>query len=396
MISKLPIINSPISFEELHFAATHIRDEFIAEEFSFALSQLFQLKYAYLTNSGISSFYAVLKTLQETSNKKEVILPAYTAGSLLVAVKKAGLIPVLCDISLKDFNLDADKLLGAVSQDTLAIVCVHMFGIPMREIASIKEKIPPGVFVIEDCAQSMGSKIKGRLTGKFGDVSFLSFNRGKNLTMYGGGCVLTNEGDLADKIQRNVRKLSAERGTFDTVEILLKVVAFSFAVSPLVYGLGYPIIYRFKETAPPEDFKVMRLTNFQAGLGLLLLKKMDDFFAKRHKNGMYIINKLKEKSELILPEIMIEDYPVFNRLPILFRDPQKRKAAERHLWASGIETSRMYEVPLHKMFLLDYKADDFPAANRLAECLLTLPVHPLVKEADLSKMVFVIEKSLSE
>jgi len=80
------------------------------------------------------------------SPHSEVILPAYTAGSLVVAVGKAGLKPVLCDISLDNYNAAAPDMLRLVGADTLAVVCVHMFGIPVDGIEKLRQGMPAGVF----------------------------------------------------------------------------------------------------------------------------------------------------------------------------------------------------------------------------------------------------------
>lgn len=386
MISKIPIIGSALNYQDLLSAFRQANNKSILDEFRIKLFSFIPSRHIYLTNSGISSFYIILKALKEKSAKKEVILPAYTAGSLVVAVVKAGLKPVLCDISLEDFNLDRDVLLKVISQDTLAVVYVHMFGIGIGDIEQLRKRIPPDIFLIEDCAQSMGTRIKDKPTGSFGDISFFSFNRGKNLPLCSGGCIATNNEEIAVAIEKNIKGLKVA----PDFSLPFKILAFSLTAHPYIYGLGYFFISHFKETRPPKDFTVKKFTAFQASLGLTLLKKAEKLFSRRYQNGILLLNALKAIPGIILPKISENTYPVFNRFPVLFKDLKKKENVEKRLWKDGIETSRMYLAPLHQMFDLGYKKQDFPNANYFAKHLLTFPVHPLVQKEDLLKIIKVI------
>lgn len=385
------IVGSPITPSDIRRALKYAGSGSFREEFCAVLAKFAEAQYVYAVNSGISSFYIILEALRGLSPKKEVILPAYTAGSLVVAVRKAGLVPVLCDISLEDFNLDVDSLQGVISEKTLAIVGVHSFGISIKDIKGARRKIPDNIFFIEDCAQSMGSKVKEKETGVFGDVSFFSFNRGKNLPLCGGGCIATNNGKIAAGIEEKIKNLG-EQGLFSNISSLLAVTSFSLAVKPFVYGAGFGLISRFKDNAPPQDFKIAEMNGFQAKLGLLLMRKKEELFLRRYENGMRLIRGLLGVNGIILPKIQEYTRPAFNRLPIVFKYPGKRTAAQKRLWECGIEASPMYSKPLHSMFSLGYKKEDFPNANYLAERLLTLPAHPAVEQEALSKIVETIRQ----
>ncbi|MFC1599200.1 DegT/DnrJ/EryC1/StrS family aminotransferase, partial [Candidatus Omnitrophota bacterium] len=179
VFKKLPIAATPLGFWKAFSSLKGLPGGAKAQnKFTQALSSSINRKYLFFFNSGLASFFIILKMLQETSSRKEVILPAYTAPSLVVAVKKAGLIPVLCDISLDDFNVDFVSLSHLVTEKTLCILGVHMFGIVSTGLSDLKKRFPD-VFIIEDCAQSMGSKLDGITIGALSDISFFSFNRGK-------------------------------------------------------------------------------------------------------------------------------------------------------------------------------------------------------------------------
>lgn len=391
MIRKIPIIRPDISASDIIRGFKSLCAGSSSEEFIAVLSGFTRAKFICTVNSGLAAFYILLKALQEKSFKKEVVLPAYTAGSLITAVRKAGLKPVLCDISLKDFNMDKDVLSGALSGDTLAVVAVHMFGIPVRDIAGFRAMIPEGTWFLEDCAQAMGSKVSGLPVGCFSDAGFFSFNRGKNLSVFSGGCICTNNEDIAAGVRSAVRGLR-KAGPLSGSLLLFKTAALVLATNPMVYGLGYPFISRFKDIAPAMDLSARPLSDFQAGLGSVLLEGCREDFSARHKNGAFIIEGLRGNDGVILPDISGRIYAVFNRLPLLFRDARLLERKQRELWDAGIESSRMYDMPLHHMFELGYKKEDFPNADYLAGHLLTLPVYPLLKKQYLEKMIEVIRK----
>ena len=185
MYRKIAIIGHPIGLLDLFFAVFNRKAK---RSLCKKIKNIFRARHVFLTNSGMASFYIILSVLKKLHRGREVILPSYTASSLIVAVRRAGLKPVLCDISLDDFNADLSDLAGRINKDTLCVVSVHMFGIPWSGIKGLnKKRGRQNIFVVEDCAQAFGAKIDGSPVGLFGDIGFFSFNRGKNLPAYEGG-----------------------------------------------------------------------------------------------------------------------------------------------------------------------------------------------------------------
>lgn len=385
----IPIIGYKVTLSDLFsgFKGFFLRNS--KNEFQEILSAFIQSKHVYFTNSGISAFYSILQALKKKSPKREVILPAYTAPSLVVAINKAGIKPVLCDISLEDFNMDIGAMWKIVSSKTLCVVCVHMFGIPVRNIKELKNELPDEVFLIEDCAQAMGSEIGDSFVGNFGDIGIFSFNRGKNLPTYGGGGIFTNSDELAGDVENILNKLRVP-GLIYEISLFIKFLCLSIVFKPFFYSLLYPFISHFKEDKVPTDFTMKPYTSLQAGLGMALFKRFDESCMKRYKNAMIIINGLKDSEGIILPKVQDNLMPAFNRLPIVFKDIELREKVEREFVKSGIEVSRLYLKPLHHIFDLGYDKKEFPNSVYLAERLLTLPIHPLVVEDTLEKMVNLI------
>ncbi|MCG8429862.1 MAG: DegT/DnrJ/EryC1/StrS family aminotransferase, partial [Candidatus Omnitrophica bacterium] len=346
MIRKLPVVSSVFGWGDIADALRGQGDPEVRAEFSSQLAEFLHAPAVYLTSSGIAALFVVLKTLSTQSGRREVILPAYTAGSLVIAVRKAGLIPVLCDITLDDFNLDSSCLFNLVCDRTLAVIGVHMFGVAMNSTPALANGLPADVFFVEDCAQAMGSTIQGKPVGSFGHISFFSFNRGKNLPLYAGGCVTVGDERLARRIGSVCREHVRRAGRYSWLSVFLKACAFSLATHPAVYGMGYTLISRFKQRKPAEDFSVREMTSFQAALGSLLMKRVREMDIQRHENGEYLLRCLSGEKDIVLARPLPKSTTVFNRFPVLFKDAQRIESVHKRLWAAGIESSRMYEVPL--------------------------------------------------
>ena len=391
MFTKLSQVGQEIKPADLYAG---FRSVFISKtpDFREFLSGYLPAKHIYLLNSGTAAFFMILQALKAVSPKTEVILPAYTAPAMVLPVLNCGLKPVICDISLADFNMDLDLLPGLVNENTLCIVATHLFGIPNQGINKLKARFPD-TFIIEDCAQSFGSMVENRNTGSFCDIGFLSFNRGKNLSTYGGGCIFTNNQELADKVETHINELK-NQSINSLVALPFKMAAFSLATNPCIYGMFYPLISRFKDMSVPKDFIVRQYSSFQSGAGLSLSGRINEASQRRYQNGTSLINGLSGAQGIKLPLISKEAKSAFNRLPLLLDNPQLHRNLEKVLLKAGIDISRMYLKPVHQFFDLGFKQSAFPNATYLAGRLLTLPTHPLVRQEDLSKIILSIKEAV--
>ncbi len=333
-------------------------------------------RHAYLTDSCTSALYVALVALQSGTKRNQVIVPAYTADSVAHAVKKASLVPVFCDVSRDDFNMDLDPARKAVTEKTLAIIGVHAFGVVSAGLGDLKREFPD-VFLIEDCAQAMGSRVGGEYAGNAGDVSVFSFNRGKNLPAYGGGAITTNSKELAERVEWAFENVPVGKRPFDGLTSLVKLAALAAAVRPGVYGLIRPFPGRLRERPTPGNFGVYRCTASQAGAVTSLLGRLEEESEARYRNGTALMEGLKELDGVSLPAVAENTRPAFNRLPVLFQDTERRERAAEALRAAGIETSRMYPSPLANL----------PHARYVSEHLLTVPTHPLLNEADVTTIM---------
>ncbi|MFH1201752.1 MAG: DegT/DnrJ/EryC1/StrS family aminotransferase [Candidatus Omnitrophota bacterium] len=386
---RVPSAGTPISWTDIQigFGSFFLKKSYIAQ-FEQEICNIFGTKYCFAFSSGTAAFYIVLKALRRLSEKEEVILPAYTAPHLVLPIWQAGLKPILCDISGSTFNLDIDKLYEVITDKTLCIVPVHMFGIPcqMDKITEIGRK--KGIFVFEDSASALGAMLSGKKVGSIGDVSIFSFNRGKNMSTFSGGCITTDAQDIARAIEQEAGVVRRPNN-LDIAFMPIKTIALALAVRPLVYTLCYPLIAKFKDTALHSSFEVKRYTDFQAAVGLSLLKRLNLIVEKRHNIGSRLYEVLKDIDAIILPQLPPGSLPVYNQFPVLFRDSNLRDNILNKLLRVGIEATTLYREPIHHIHNLGYSLvpDPFPNATYLAHRLLLLPAHPLVSLDTLDRII---------
>jgi perosamine synthetase len=383
----IPSVGTPVGSQDI---LNGLLSKNALGKFARTIAQHMERKHALLANSGTTAFFLILKALQRLSGKKVVILPAYTAPSLVLPIKKAGLVPRLCDIDLKTFNMNLKALPTIVNDDTMAVTIVHMFGLPQWFESPQQEKeLCKSSFIIEDLASAHGSTLYGRRVGSFGDVSFVSFNRGKNFSTLSGGAVGTDREDIYKLVMEEGKKYLREPAFMAKLGIVLKAIALSLAVRPWFYTMFRNFIAQFKYQGLHYDFSIHAYTRFQAGMGASAFKKARFIFERRFENGLYLHRALSGINGVTIPAIPDGSLPVFNQFPLLVDDPSKRDVIFRALLLSGIEATILYPQPIHEIYDLGYnhKNDPFPNATYLSRRIILIPIHPFVQKRHLRKAV---------
>ena len=180
------------------------------KKFEKKFSNFIGSKYAVGVNSGTDALIIALKTLG-VSRGDEVIIPAISASATAIAVKNVGAKIIYADLDLDSQNVSAKTIQSKISKKTKAIIVVHLHGLS-ADIISIKKIIKnTKIKIIEDCAQSHGSKLNNKYTGNLGDIGCFSFYPTKNLNCIGdGGAITTNSRkiyNLAKRIRQFFQKL---------------------------------------------------------------------------------------------------------------------------------------------------------------------------------------------
>src|SRR5437016_5791645 len=171
------------------------------------LRELLGIQNLFFLSSGRAAFAVLLTALQQCSDRREVVIPAYTCFSVPSAVARAGLVIRLCDVDPKTLDLDGNALARIDLDKALCIVPSSLYGMPgdlagLERIARVSRTL-----LVDDAAQCLGATNDGRPCGTFGDAGFYSLARGKGITTMGGGILATRRADLARTIERDVRSL---------------------------------------------------------------------------------------------------------------------------------------------------------------------------------------------
>lgn len=168
------------------------------ELFEHRLAKYVGSKYAIAVNSGTAALHTALLALGIGSGD-EVIVPAWTFISTVSAVVMCGAIPVFADISENSFNINPDSILDKLTPKTIAIIVVHLGGIPAEMTKIMRIAKQSGIFVIEDACQSLGAEIYDEKVGTIGDIGVYSFYPSKIITTGEGGMIVTNSEQLAER-----------------------------------------------------------------------------------------------------------------------------------------------------------------------------------------------------
>ena len=393
MLKKIPTTAVPLSiFEIVKGFRSFFGNKSYIEEFEREFAGYMGSSHAFSFNKCTTSIYIFLKALKKLSNKQEVVIPAYTVPTLVLPIRKAGLKPVLCESSLDTFTMDLERLPEVINDNTLCVLPIYHFGFPHKIDSLLKVASENGFFVLEDTAQAPGALIDGKKVGTLGDAGCFSLCRGKNFSTFNGGMLVTNSDDLAKRIKEE-RDLLPEQDSSFKIKIPFILTAFSLVTRPVIYGPFYKMIAPFKHTTVHASFEPKQYSDFQAIIGLGLLNRLDEFNEIRLKKGMALYNALKDNEHLILPEITESSTPVFNHMPVVFKEIKTMEKVQAELWNRRIDTGRMYLRPVHHLYDLGYDMQEelFPNALYIAERLLTLPSHPYLDDNSIKKIINVFK-----
>ncbi len=297
-----------------------------------------------------------------TSNdqRDEVIVPAFSFAATANTVLLVGAVPVFIDVRDDDFNIDVSAIEAAITPRTRAIVAVHLYGqlCDLEAVAALCKR--NNLVLIEDAAQAVGASIGATRAGATGTGCF-SFYATKNLTTGEGGMITTND----DAVAARARMLRSQ---------------------------GEPTRYVTEELGYNY-----RMTEIAAALGNAQLPKLDARNDIRRANAARLNELLANNPNIITPRELPGRHHVWHQYTI--RIPAGRDARDRlqsHLQERGIESATFYPTPIHHQPLykrLGYNNAELPIAQRLANEVLSLPVHPALSSADTEAIAAAVDSA---
>jgi dTDP-4-amino-4,6-dideoxygalactose transaminase len=356
-----------------------------------ALSSRLQARHIFGVSSGRAALVLILKSLQRLSPDRHVVaLPAYTCFSVAASVVQAGLKIYPVDTDAKTLDFDFAQLEILPQENLLCILTSNLFGLVhdgarIRSIARSK-----GALVVDDAAQALGATRDGRAAGMLGDVGFYSLGRGKALAAVEGGIIVTNAEAIASALNDQTKDLAKASLVLSTW-FGIQMFAYSILIHPRLYWIPNSLPFlKLGLTEFDPSFRVSSLSEFSQALLSPQLKRLDELNQIRRQNAHTIAAALANNPHFAVLRVGEGCQPTYVRFPVIARDGATRDSAVKRLQAAGIGASAFYpsaicDIPGIKrhMALQDFHR---PQAERLAQRLLTLPTHPLVRPVDLGRM----------
>ena len=325
------------------------------------------------TNSGRTSLYAILKSLELPASAK-VGVPLYCCSVVFNAICQAGLTPSFLDSNLNDCNISVEDL-RKKRANLAAIIAVHMFGNPcdVSAINSIAGTIP----VIEDCAQSIYSTYKGKQTGLLSTASFFSFRCGKYISAGEGSAIFCKDLELKKKIDRIVipfESLSTQRLFINALITFIKASLYN---RPWYGIVGYPIGMRLD-----KKLNLTAKDGFEPGkiatTNLALIDKRITFYQEKidtqRKHAHMLLSEV-EPSNFYLPTEGNSCSSNWYQFAIRFQNVDQRDEMAAYLLSKGVDTAKYLDNIVDETNSSYGYKGDCPNAELLSKTILLVPIH---------------------
>ncbi|SDC77945.1 DegT/DnrJ/EryC1/StrS family aminotransferase [Pedobacter soli] len=313
-------------------------------------------KYTIGVANGLDALVLIIRAYKEMGIFKdgdEIIVPSNTYIASILAISANNLNPILVEPILETYNLDYRLIESRITEKTVAILPVHLYGqlCDMDKICEIGVKY--GLKVIEDCAQSHGAKSpKGCSAGNFGDAAGFSFYPGKNLGALGdAGAITTNDANLAE-----------------TISALLN------------YGsrVKYENIYKGVNS---------RLDELQASLLSVKLASLDNETELRRKVANRYLEEINNQ-KIILPIVDFQESHVWHLFVIR---TENRTDLQQYLTNAGIQTVIHYPIPPHKQKAYEELNDlSLPISEKIHQEVISLPISQVMSDQEVSRVIEVV------
>ena len=326
------------------------------------LSKYFNLKKRFVlaTNSATSALHLGLKVMGIKPGD-EVITPSFNCIADAQAIGWTGAKVVLCDIKEKDLGIDCEKAKKLITKKTKAIIPLHYAGIPceQKEVYELAKK--HNLRIMEDCCHAIGTKIKGKKIGSYGDIAVFSFDPVKTITSIDGGCIIVND-KKEKKIAENLRLLGMNK---DTIERYKNKRAWIYDV--VSEGYRY------------------HMTNILASIGISQLNRLDEFITSRQKICKFYNESFREIPDLVTPKSDFNDISPFIYTPRILN--QRREKFIDHMNKLKIDIG-IHWNPIHRFsYFSKSKKDELSITNKIADEICTIPLHSNMRSEHVNRVI---------
>lgn len=351
MSYKYPVYQPNLSGNEKKYVQECLDSTWISskgkfiQQFENNFSNFTGIKNSVAVSNGTVALHVSLLTLG-IGKDDEVIVPTFTYIASVNAIQYTGAKPIFVDSSLDTWQIDTNKIEEKISSKTKAIMAVHIYGHPCEMEEILKIANTHNLFVIEDCAEAIGTFYNEKHAGTFGHISTFSFFGNKAITTGEGGMVCTHDDALADLSFR-----IKGQGLAKSQEYFHDIIGYNY-----------------------------RMTNICAAIGCAQLERIDDILKNKGRVAKNYIKNLKGLPVEYHKEIgnVKHSYWMFT---ILAASENERAKLRTHLKENGIETRPTFH-PVHTMPMYR-KEEKFKIAEDLGSRGINLPSYPDLSESDI-------------
>lgn len=345
------------------------------QEFQKAFRAFVGSEHALAVDSCTAGLHVVLAALG-IGPGDEVIVPDMTFCATANVVMHVQAKPVIADVTRDTYHIDPAAIERSITPKTKAIIPVHYGGqlCDMDAIMDIAQR--HRLFVIEDSAHTIGVKYRGRMVGTIGNATVFSFYATKNLTTAEGGMITTDDDDLAEKIRiltlhgisKDAWKRYSAQGTW-----YYEVVA--------------------------EGFKY-NMTDLEAALGLVQLRRLPEFMARRRRLAERFNAGLKDVRGIRIPATLPYNDHGWHLYVVEINEQVCGVSRDRFIEAMrehGIGTS-VHFIPLHRHPLyrnkLGVKPEQFQRSEEIYQRIVSLPLYPAMRDEDADRVISAVQETL--
>jgi perosamine synthetase len=352
MSIKFPVYNRSFNGNEKKYVIDCIESTWISSKGSYI--QKFEEKFADYTgaayatsvNNGTAAIHLALMTLG-IGEGDEVIVPDFTYVATANAVTYTGAKPVFADSLMHNWQIDPEDIERKITLRTKAVIVVHLYGAAcnMDEIVALCRKHK--LFLVEDCAEGIGTFYKGKHVGTFGDISAFSFFGNKTITTGEGGMVISNSKELIEKASHIKNQGVTSKTYWHDI-------------------IGYNL----------------RMTNICAAIGLAQIECINEILTEKTR----VANAYRDcfrNTDVEFHEQEEDTIHSYWMCSILIKDAGLRDPLCEYMKQHGIDSRPLF-YPCHTLPMYNDSGNDFPVVNNLSYRGLNLPSYPELTNDDVA------------
>jgi perosamine synthetase len=350
---KIPVYQPSLNGNEKKYVNECLDSTWISSkgkfvsEFENSFASYVGVKHATTVSNGTVAIHLALLALG-IGEGDEVIVPTLTYISSVNTIVYTGAKPVFVDSLQETWQIDPSDVIRKITPKTKAIMAVHLYGHPCDMDALVAICKEHNLFLVEDCAEAIGTLYKGKHVGTFGDVSTFSFFGNKTITTGEGGMVITNDETLHDRaVHFKGQGLAKHRQYWHDV-------------------IGYNY----------------RMTNICAAIGLAQLEQVENVLIEKKRVADTYRKCLENTSVTFHNQIGDDINHSYWMCSILVKDAKERDVVRNHLDKEGIETRPLF-YPIHTMPMYSAQYQRHPVAENLGWRGLNLPSYPGLKTEEI-------------